>query len=127
MSALGSLIGGALAVLRSVAGVPIEYRRGTSTCQISNATLGKSQITTSNDDGAITVLQSSDFMFAVSDLVIDDTATLPQAGDKIAVTIEGVQYVYRLLPSGYSDPYDYSDMNKTQLRVHTLAESQANV
>lgn len=124
MSTLGAHIAGALKAVRAVAGVAIEYRRGNKTCPIAQATLGKRQLTTTNSEGIVTVVQSHSFMFAVADLVLDSVQAIPQSGDKIVFTAGGIQFTYRVLPVDYGEPYDYSDMNRTQFRVHTLAEAE---
>lgn len=117
------IFSGALATLRGVAGETVTYTRGANSVTLS-ASLGNSRIEIMESSGAVTVVDSRDFLIAVEDLVLNSVAVTPRTGDTITETCGGITYVYRVLDLPTDQCYRFSDVGRTQFRIHTKLVSK---
>jgi len=117
--AFENLISSALASLRGFAGADITYRRRGKAPVVFKAVAGNSKLEMVGSDGVLSVIDSRDFLFASTDLVIDDEATKPIPGDEIDEVSDEKTYTYRVLDLGSDLCYRFSDFGRSQIRVHT--------
>lgn len=115
--ALASQINTAYKTLQLAAGVTIRYARGDRNVAIT-AVPGSTEFVQTTGDGYMETVESRDFLFPASDLNLGGKAVLPERGDTITETVDGVDYTYPVLSNGdryfkYADPY------RKVLRVYT--------
>lgn len=99
---------------RALAGVSVTYARGADSVRVK-CVMGQTQLAAESDNGIVTVVNSHDFLFLVSDLVLSNTNILPLRGDTI--THSGTTYT--VLTSGVDAQYRYTDQERKIIRVHT--------
>lgn len=110
------------AQLQAHASQPVTYRRGTGEEAVEvaiDATIGRSEFELTTDDGIVERVETRDFLFPTADLVLAETATVPQRGDKIIETIGDATLTYEVLPHQNLPAFRYSDEFRVMLRVHT--------
>lgn len=98
------------------------YGRGASRVEIA-ATLGTSDLQSTDTEGVTTVIQTQDFIFKTSLLVLNGELTLPETGDRITQIVDGRELIFKAVSSGSLECYRFCDAERTLLRVHTLLES----
>lgn len=101
-------------------GVSITYARGENSTSAFVALVSSSVFETSTEFG-IKRVETRDYSFKPSRLVISATLTLPQRGDKIT---EGSRVYLVTDPSG-QPCYGYDDENRAMMRVHTVLKTDA--
>ena len=100
--------------VRSMSGVTATYARGANSTTIK-CVMGQTQLTAEADNGVITIGNSHDFLFLVSELVINGVNVLPIRGD----TITQGGTTYTVLTMGGDAQYRYTDQERKIIRVHT--------
>ena len=105
-------------LLQSTCGVPIKYSRGDRNISLV-AVPSEADIMQSTGDGYIETIESRDFMFPASELNLGGEMVLPERGDTITETVNGVEHTYPVTNPGGSRYYKYSDSFRKILRVHT--------
>jgi len=112
-----------LGVVRGPAGQTVVYRRGEDLeVQIDAAARGESTWEQDDEQGVLTELRSVDWLIAADDLSLPGDAgrTEPRRGDKIIVTIAGVEHVYEVLRPADGEPeWRWMDAAQTVRRIHT--------
>ncbi len=115
MSILESAITAGLALTRTAAGVSVTVSRGASTITVSNAIQGETQKAPLGADTEATV-DFADWLIPVASY----TLGVPEIGDTITRTVNGVAYTYTVESMDYGQsPWDWSDTAKTQYRIKT--------
>jgi hypothetical protein len=98
----------------------ITYSRGALSVTLL-ATLGRKLLKVNDGSGNTRVeVTDADFLIEASLLVFepDDRPLLPERGDRIAVTLNGNDLVFEVLPYGDEPVFRWSDPYETILRVH---------
>jgi len=107
--------------LRNHAAQTVTYRRphtgGSQSVELA-ATIGRSEIEEQQADGTLVKYEIRDYLIDVADLVLAGVAVLPEDGDLIEETLGGATAVYEILRDG-DEPWRYSDVYHTRLRIHT--------
>ena len=96
----------------------VTYVRGVDSVDVA-ATIGKTAFEQTDEYGVIHRTESRDFLVLTADLVLDGTATLPKAGDRIRETAGDQVFVYEVMAPGGEPPWRYSDPYRRTLRIHT--------
>ncbi len=103
----------------------VIYSRGSDSVEIT-ATAGRTVHEVSTNLGVSVEIESRDYIFPISQLVLGDGQTEPQAGDRITELQDATEYVYEVMPLGKALPaigesacYRYCDADHTTIRVHT--------
>ena len=104
--------------LKTHAGRTVIYRRGLDSVAVT-ATIGRTEFEIDDEFGVLRKLESRDFLIQVSDLVLNSTAVLPERGDEIDETQDGVTYTYEVMAPGKAPHFRYSDPYRKTLRIHT--------
>lgn len=74
---------------------------------------------TTEQPGASRIWGDRDYLFAVADLAIANTAFTPAKGDRITETIDGVATTFELQTPTAEPVWRYADQLRTMIRVHT--------
>jgi hypothetical protein len=111
--------------MRGRAASPVTYRRGEVRLDGLAATKGLSTFELSDASGALTRVDSVDFIVTAADLVLSGVVTLPRRGDTVTDE-DGV--VHTVYPVNGTDCWRWSDtQGYTSLRVHTkVTEDEAH-
>lgn len=72
-----------------------------------------------NAEGMETVARSWGFLITSADLVIAAATITPRPGDRIKETISGVVHTFTVERLETRDCYEWADLQKTQVIVHT--------
>jgi hypothetical protein len=96
----------------------VTYVRPSVGQVIVNATLGATVYEIDDSQGIGIKTESRDFILRADDLVLAGQKELPEAGDRIEVTLNGVKQTYEVMPLG-GEPSRDSDRYKEVLRVHS--------
>lgn len=115
---LSTTISATFKTLQSAAGVDIVYARGDRTVNL-RAVPGDTSFVQQTGEGYMETVESRDFIFPAADLTIGGTATLPERGDVVTETVNGVEQTYPVTSGGSSRYFRYADPYRTILRVHT--------
>lgn len=92
----------------------VIYRRGSKNISI-RAALGKSVFETDNGEDMPVQVETRDFICKASDLILDGTAILPAARDRIS--LNGRAHEVLSIPG--APPYRYCDASRILIRIHT--------
>lgn len=112
-----TLFADTLDVLADQFGDSVSYHRGTSSVTLT-ATPSTRTYRVVDSEGFQTAVQSEDFQFKTTDLVIGGAEVAPRAGDRIKRTVSGVVRVYEILPLGDRPCYERR-VSETLTIVHT--------
>lgn len=107
--------------MKTHASVAVVYRRGDATVDW-DAVIGRTEFEIfDNETASLIKVESRDYIGSAAELVIEDVAVLPEAGDRIEETdADGVVRTYEVLPPAPRTPaWRYSDPYHERLRVHT--------
>lgn len=96
----------------------VRYSRDAAYVDVA-ATLGKTEFEVIGDDEGITRVWTRDFIVSTNDLKLNDTAILPQSGDRITETTAAGTEVYRVAAPNDETPWQYAGQHKHQIRIHT--------
>jgi len=116
MSAFSSLIAGALASVRDVAGVDLTYRRGGSSVSLRGVP-GRTLFSGQDAERFLTQFSAHDWLVDPTALVIDGQTVLPEPGDRIEGTLGGVASTFEVTLQG--DAAYRIDQTRNQLRIYT--------
>lgn len=94
------------------------YRNQTATPGIT-ATVAEKEYEVIDASGALTLMQSHDWVFTAADLTSDGEAITPRPRDRWKVTINGTEETYEVLPMGNKPCYERLDTSGILLLVHT--------
>ena len=94
------------------------YQRGAASVELP-ATIGRTVFQTVNDHSVIERTETRDYLILASHLVLNETASLPQRGDRIVEADGGQTFIYEVLAPGKEPVWRYSDPYRQTLRVHT--------
>jgi hypothetical protein len=83
------------------------------------ATIGKTVFRIDKGYGITERYESRDYLILARDLVLEATAALPVAGDRVRETNGSAVFVYEVLAPGNEPCWRYSDAYRKTLRVHT--------
>lgn len=118
MSAFGDAIAAGLDSIRDVAGEKVTYWRGDDSTGELAAVPGLSPSGSSRVNEVPIEDFSRDWIFKVSELVINGDVITPRTGDQVRQTINGVEVIYEVLSDG-NQVYRFCDRGRTRIRVHT--------
>ena len=105
--------------LKQHASRTVDYKRGASSITVQ-ATIGRTLLKLDDGYGGIQMQWTDrDYLIAAADLVLDGLPTLPQRGDKIYETQNGLTYVYEVLAPGQEPVWKWSDLYRSLFRIHT--------
>jgi len=90
------------------------YRRGASSVAVL-ATAGKTVFRVDTGYGMFEHIEGRDYILRASDLVLDDAAVTPAAGDQI---VESGR-VYEVMAPANEPPWRWSDRDHAVYRIHT--------
>lgn len=109
-------IANALEAIRQVTSIDVVYEREGVQIDGLKATPGKSSFDSTDASGVQILSESKDFIFAATDLQVDEEEFIPERGDRI---IEG-DFTYEVMtPLGSEDCWKYSDSQRSTIRIHT--------
>jgi len=97
---------------------PVTYCRGNASVEVQ-AAVGRTVFEVDNGTAVLEQFESRDFLIRAADLVLGDAQTLPQRGDRIRETQDGVTYVYEVMAPGREPCFRFSDPFRRTLRIHT--------
>ena len=115
---LSTTISANFKTLQSAAGVDIVYARGDRTVSL-RAVPGDTSFVQQTGEGYMETVESRDFIFPAADLNLGGSPVLPDRGDMITETVNGVEQSYPVTSGGASRYFRYADPYRTILRVHT--------
>lgn len=92
----------------------VTYSRGVTSATVSG-TLSSKLYSVMDEEGFVTAVQSSDWTFIASDLVVSGSTITPRPGDRITYG----SAVYEARPMGDGQAYETLDANGTLIVVHT--------
>lgn len=97
----------------------VTYVRGDDSVQLA-ATASRPDFVLSDGTPVALELERRDYVFPTADLVLDDSPALPQEGDQIVDTINGVERTYEVMAEeAGTQPYRLAGPDQSILRVHT--------
>jgi len=96
---------------------PVSYWRGAAVVVLP-AGVGRTVFEVDNGTAVLEQFESRDFLIRAADLVLGDAQTLPQRGDRVRETQDGVTYVYEVMAPG-REPHYVLDRYRRTLRIHT--------
>jgi len=96
---------------------PVTYCRGAAEVEVQ-AAVGRTVFEVDNGTAVLEQFESRDFLIRAADLVLGDAQTLPQRGDRIRETQDGVTYVYEVMAPG-REPHYVLDRYRRTLRIHS--------
>ena len=96
----------------------VSYHRAENSVEVQ-ATIGKWTFEIDDGMGVLEKIESRDFLILTAELVLGGEATLPQRGDRLKETSGDKVYVYEVLAPGKEDCWQYSDLYRKTLRIHT--------
>ena len=101
----------------------VIYERGGFAPINIQATIGRSETESIDNNGLVVRSKSRDFIVTCTDLVIDGALTVPIRGDLITETDDdGAAHVYTVLSDNGDGVYQFSDDYRNALRIHTKFE-----
>ncbi len=114
-------IDAAFGTLKALAGASITYRRGPHSTPLT-APKDSSQFERDAGEGISESYETTDFLIAVDELIIDGERTFPKQGDVIEETDPdtGQTYTYRTVSPTGEKFYSYAGGMRRVLRVHTV-------
>ena len=104
--------------LRAYASRSVTYARGSSAVAV-DAVIGRTVFRIDKGYGLSERIEARDYLVHSTDLVLDATVTLPQAGDRIEETAGGKLYTYEVMAPGGEPCWRFSDPYRKVLRIHT--------
>jgi hypothetical protein len=105
--------------LRTHASSPIVYVRGSDQVAVT-AIIGRTLMKIEDGYGAIHMQWTDrDFLIAPDELILAGLQVLPERGDTIHETLNGIVYIYEVNAPGAEPPWRWSDPHHTLLRIHT--------
>ena len=96
----------------------VTYRRRSSTVAVL-ATVGATRFEADDGQGIVVEMEACDYLIASGDLVLDGQKTLPERGDEVLETRDGVRHVYEVMDLGPEKHYRFCDPDGRTLRIHT--------
>lgn len=118
-SAVETAISGAFNATRAAAGKAVTVHRSLSSVSVT-AVPGHTEHEIADALGALTIVETSDWLFLASDLVLDGAVVEPQAGDRIEVNLGGTTVFFEAMhPDRTSPPFRYRDPARTLVRLFT--------
>jgi len=96
----------------------VTYERGASTVDLA-ATVGRTVYEQADESGFIRKIESRDFLVRRTDLVLDGSAALPRAGDRVRETDGFETQIFEVMAPGGEPPFRFSDPYRNTLRIHT--------
>jgi hypothetical protein len=100
-------------------GRSVTYSRGLKAITLT-AWLGNTLFARNTDEpGASVVWGERDYVFAVSELVIDGQQVMPLKDDRIAEVIDGQEVTFEVSTPTGEPPARYLDLTRTMWLVHT--------
>ena len=96
----------------------VTYARGVQSVELL-ATIGKTTFEVDDGYGVLVRHESRDFLVLAADLILSESPTLPERGDRIRETQGGTTFVYEVTAPGKEPCWRYSDLYRKTLRIHT--------
>ena len=97
---------------------PIVYRRGQDEVAV-NATLGKTDYETSDENGFTVKAHTNDFLITAIELMVNDDLITPRVGDQIIINRNGKEIIFEVLALPGDGCFRFSDPFGRTLRIHT--------
>ena len=91
----------------------VTFKRGSDEVELQ-ATLGQTRYEIETNAGAVTEAIATDFIVAAADLVLSESAVLPQSGDRIETESE----TFEVLDLGGTGFYRRCDPAGVMIRIH---------
>ena len=105
--------------LRTHASSPIVYVRGSDQVTVT-AIIGRTLMKIEDGYGGVHMQWTDrDFLIAPNELVLAGSQVLPERGDTIHETLNGIVFIYEVNAPGAETPWRWSDPHQTLLRIHT--------
>lgn len=105
--------------LKANASQEVIYRRGAEEVTLK-AVVGRTLLKLDDGYGGIRMQWTDrDFLIAAEDLVLAGKKTLPQRGDQIEQTINGIKHIFEVLAPGNEPEWKWCDPHETMIRIHT--------
>lgn len=106
--------------LQAHAAGAVTYSRGANTVTL-RAAPGRTLYERETAAGIIETVESKDFLFKTSELILGGSQTLPQRGDKLTEsdTETGKVYTYEVTGPGTEAVYRFADPMRRVIRLHT--------
>ncbi len=117
MAAIQEHIANSFATVKREVGVSVTYTRGDRAVALV-AVPSTTEFEVETGD-IIETAQSRDFSILASDLVLGGFATLPERGDTIRETIDGVEQTHDVRAPAGSVHFRYLDPYRKVLKIHT--------
>lgn len=96
----------------------VVYKRGSLAVPV-NASKGRTTFEIQDSNGILIAVESRDFLITADNLVLDGIRSIPEVGDRIVETRDGVFEAYEVSNFGLEQPYRYCDPHRIKLRIHT--------
>jgi len=96
----------------------VTYVRGDDTVAVA-ATVGKTEFPVVGPDGVQSAVESRDYIINSVDLVLDGAVVIPQRGDQVRDTVNGVDRTYEVLSPGGTQHYRFTGPDNGLCRIHT--------
>lgn len=111
---------------RQYAATTVLYMRGEQSVPVS-ATIGRTLFEVDDGYGVVVRFESRDFLIAPEELVLGDRRVLPQRGDRVQESQDGITFTYEVMSPGKDPPWRYSDPYRRTFRIHTKQVSDTEV
>lgn len=95
----------------------VTYRRG-AVSAVVRATLGRTLLHVDDGYDLLERVETRDYLVLADDLVLGETAVLPERGDRIEEIEADRKLVYEVLAPGKEPVWRYSDPYRRTLRIH---------
>jgi hypothetical protein len=97
---------------------PVTYSQGNDSVEVQ-AAIGRTVFEVDNGTVVVEQVESRDFLVRAADLMLSGRKVLPERGDHIRETQDGMVYVYEVIAPGREPHYRFSDPYRRTLRIHT--------
>jgi hypothetical protein len=113
-------LGASLAALHQFAAVPVTYRRGAASVELT-AVRGSTESQEIDEQGGLVTVRLRDYLIFAEALVLGGQVVPPRVGD----VIEDGPLQCRVLPDGPEPAARHTGPDGTQWRIHTKIVSEA--
>jgi len=97
----------------------VTYQRGVNQVQVQ-AVIGRTLMKLDDGYGGVHMEWTDrDFLIAPAELILAGLPILPERGDLIRETENGITFLYEVMAPGNEPPWRWSDPHRQLLRIHT--------
>jgi len=106
-------------LLKTYASSTVVYQRGTNQTSVT-AIIGRTLMKIEDSYGGVHMQWTDrDFLIPPHELLLAGSQILPERGDTIRETIDGIVYIYEVNTPRSEPPWRWSDAHRKLLRIHT--------